>query len=132
LTFATATPLQHAAATALAAPRDYFEDLATSYRVKRDLLAEGLDGIGLKVFPPEGTYFMMADHSEFGFGDDVSFVNHLIDEVGVAAIPPSAFYHDKSEAWNLVRFAFCKDEETLREAIDRLRRLRGKTERSTF
>jgi aspartate/methionine/tyrosine aminotransferase len=124
LTFATATPLQHAAATALAAPRDYFEDLAASYRVKRDLLAEGLDGIGLNVFLPEGTYFMMADHSEFGFGDDVSFVNHLIDEVGVAAIPPSAFYHDKSEAWNLVRFAFCKDEETLREAIDRLRRLR--------
>jgi aspartate/methionine/tyrosine aminotransferase len=123
LTFATATPLQHAAATALAAPRDYFEDLAISYRSKRDLLAEGLDGIGLKVFLPEGTYFMMADHSEFGFSDDVSFVNHLIEAVGVAAIPPSAFYHDKSEAKNLVRFAFCKDEGTLREAIERLQRL---------
>ena len=44
--------------------------------------------------------------------------------MGVAAIPPSAFYHDKSEARDLVRFAFCKDEETLREAIGRLRRLR--------
>ena len=125
LTFATATPLQHAAAAALAAPRSYFDDLAASYRAKRDLLAEGLDEIGLKVFVPEGTYFMMADHSRFGFGDDVQFVNHLIDEVGVATIPPSAFYHDKAEARNLVRFAFCKDEATLREAIGRLRRLSG-------
>jgi aspartate/methionine/tyrosine aminotransferase len=123
LTFATATPLQHAAAIALTAPQDYFDELASSYRAKRDLLAEGLDGIGLKVFLPEGTYFMMADHSGFDLGDDVAFVNHLIDAVGVAAIPPSAFYHDKSEAKNLVRFAFCKDEATLREAIRRLRRL---------
>ncbi len=68
---------------------------------------------------------MMADHSGFGLGDDVAFVNHLIDEVGVAAIPPSAFYHDKSEAKDLVRFAFCKDEGTLREAIGRLQRLSG-------
>ena len=123
LTFATATPLQHAAAAALRAPRDYFEELARSYRRKRDLLAAGLEEIGLEVFLPEGTYFMMADHSHFGRGDDVAFVNHLIDRVGVAAIPPSAFYHDKAEAKDLVRFAFCKDEATLREAIERLRRL---------
>ena len=125
LTFATATPLQHAAAAALAAPQAYFDDLAASYRAKRDLLTEGLDQIGLTVFVPEGTYFMMADHSAFGLGDDVAFVNHLIDSVGVAAIPPSAFYHDKSEAKDLVRFAFCKDEGTLKEAIARLRRLLG-------
>ena len=123
LTFATATPLQHAAAVALGAPQSYFSDLAASYRAKRDLLAEGLDGIGLKVFVPEGTYFMMADHSRLGLGDDVAFVNHLIEAVGVAAIPPSAFYHDKTDARDLVRFAFCKDEETLREAIHRLQRL---------
>jgi aspartate/methionine/tyrosine aminotransferase len=125
LTFATATPLQYAAAVALNAPQSYFDDLVASYRAKRDLLAEGLDEIGLKVFVPQGTYFMMADHSSLGLGDDVAFVNYLIETVGVAAIPPSAFYHDKSEARDLVRFAFCKDEGTLREAIDRLRRLRG-------
>ena len=125
LTFATATPLQHAAAAALAAPGSYYNDLTASYRAKRDLLAGGLDAIGLEVFVPEGTYFMMADHSRFGLGDDVSFVNHLIDEIGVAAIPPSAFYHDKSDARDLVRFAFCKDEGTLREAIERLQRLSG-------
>ena len=123
LTFATATPLPHAAATALSAPPTYFEELSDSYRTKRDLLAEGLEAIGLGIFGPQGTYFMMADHSNFGFADDVAFVNHLIDRVGVAAIPPSAFYHDKAEARNLVRFAFCKDEDTLRAAIERLRRL---------
>jgi L-glutamine---4-(methylsulfanyl)-2-oxobutanoate aminotransferase len=123
LTFATATPLQHAAAAALQAPRAYFEELADSYRRKRDLLAKGLEDIGLEVFVPEGTYFMMADHSRLRMGDDVAFVNHLIDAVGVAAIPPNAFYHDKSEAKDLVRFAFCKDEGTLREAIRRLGRL---------
>ena len=125
LTFATATPLQHAAAVALRANRSFFDDLSTAYRAKRDLLAEGLGAVGLKVFVPQGTYFMMADHSSFGLGDDVAFVNHLIEALGVAAIPPSAFYHDKSEARDLVRFAFCKDEETLKAAIDRLRRLRG-------
>lgn len=125
LTFATATPLQHAAAVALGASRSYFEDLTASYRVKRDVLAEGLGEVGLEVFVPQGTYFMMANHSAFGLGDDVAFVNHLIEAAGVAAIPPSAFYHDKAEARDLVRFAFCKDEGTLREAIERLKRLRG-------
>ena len=123
LTFATATPLQHAAAAALQAPRAYFDELTVSYRRKRDLLGGGLEEIGLEVFVPEGTYFMMADHSRFGIGDDVAFVNHLIDAVGVAAIPPGAFYHDRTEARDLVRFAFCKDEGTLREAIERLKRL---------
>ena len=123
LTFATATPLQHAAATALSAPPSYFEELSGSYRSKRDLLADGLEAIGLEVFVPQGTYFMMADHSRFGFADDVAFVNHLIDQVGVAAIPPSAFYHDRTDGGNMVRFAFCKDENTLREAIERMRRL---------
>jgi aspartate/methionine/tyrosine aminotransferase len=124
LTFATATPLQHAAAAGLRAPASYFLDLRESYQAKRDLLAAGLDRVGLKPFIPQGTYFMLADQSGFDLGDDVAFVNHLIDAVGVAAIPPSAFYHDKAEAKDLVRFAFCKDEPTLKAAIERLQRLR--------
>ena len=123
LTFATATPLQHAAAAALAAPPSYYQDLKTSYRHKRDLLANGLTEAGFEVYMPEGTYFLLADHRRFGFADDVSFVHHLIDHVGVAAIPPSAFYHRKEDAASLVRFAFCKDEATLTEAIARLARL---------
>jgi len=125
LTFATATPLQHAAVAALDAPASYYGELAASYRRKRDVLSEGLAEIGFEVFRPQGTYFLMADHSRFGLGDDVSFVNHLISNAGVAAIPPGAFYHDRLEARNLVRFAFCKDEETLKEALVRLQCLRS-------
>jgi len=124
LTFATATPLQHAAARALAAPPDYYRQLTESYRSKRDLLAEGLARVGFEVFVPEGTYFMLADHRGFGGEDDVAFVGRLIEDVGVAAIPPSAFYHEGADGADLVRFAFCKDEGTLREAVERLSRLR--------
>ncbi|HJU51901.1 MAG TPA: aminotransferase class I/II-fold pyridoxal phosphate-dependent enzyme [Acidimicrobiia bacterium] len=124
LTFATATPLQHAAAVALGAPASYFQELRESYRSKRDLLAAGLDRLGFEIFMPAGTYFLMADHSRFGDRDDVAFVHRLIDEVGVAAIPPSAFYHDPQVAKRLVRFAFCKDEATLVEALDRLSSLK--------
>ncbi len=124
LTFATATPLQHAAAAALAAPPEYYIDLRESYRRKRDLLVEGLMAAGFDVYIPQGTYFLLADHSRFGFADDVTFVHHLIDQAGVAAIPPSAFYHRKEDAVALVRFAFCKDEPTLEEAIRRLSNLR--------
>jgi aspartate/methionine/tyrosine aminotransferase len=124
LTFATATPLQHAAAVALGAPASYFQQLRESYRSKRDLLAAGLDRLGFQIFMPAGTYFLMADHSRFGDRDDVAFVHRLIDEVGVAAIPPGAFYHDPQVAKRLVRFAFCKDEATLAEALDRLSNLK--------
>ncbi len=124
LTFATATPLQHGAAAALAAGRDYYDALLASYRRKRDLLAEGLDAVGFEVFVPQGTYFILADHRPFGFPDDVSFARHLAAEVGVAAIPPSAFYHRKADGAALIRFAFCKGEDTLRAAVGRLQALR--------
>ncbi len=120
LTFATATPLQVAGAVAVSAPPSYYKELVTSYRRKRDLIVAGLADIGFEVFVPEGTYFAMADHSVFGAKDDVTFVRRLIDEFGVAAIPPSAFYHDPSEAHHLVRFAFCKDEATLEAALERM------------
>jgi aspartate/methionine/tyrosine aminotransferase len=120
LTFATATPLQHGAAAALAMPDAYYADLVAAYRRKRDLLAEGLDAAGFDVFVPAGTYFILADHRPFGFDDDVAFARHMAEDVGVAVIPPSAFYHDPADGADLVRFAFCKTDETLREAISRL------------
>ncbi len=120
LTFATATPLQHGAAAALAAPPEYYKEYLDTYRRRRDLIVEGLGGIGFEVYPPQGTYFVLADHTRFGYDDDVSFCKHLIESVGVAAIPPSAFYHDPTDGRKLVRFAFCKTETTLREAIERL------------
>ncbi len=124
LTFATATPLQYGAAAALAAGGEYYESLVAGYRRKRDLLAEGLDQVGFEVFVPEGTYFVLADHRPFGFADDVAFSRHLTADIGVAVIPPSAFYHDPADGADLIRFAFCKGDETLRSAVGRLQRLR--------
>ncbi len=125
LTFATATPLQHAAATALSAPATYYDALVTAYRRRRDLLVAGLERAGFTVYPPQGTYFVLADHTAFGFPDDVTFARHLTTEVGVAAIPPSVFYPDPAAGRRLVRFAFCKDEATLAVAVARLGKLAG-------
>lgn len=124
LTFATAAPLQHGAVAALHAPDDYYDQLVAGYRRKRDLLAEGLDRVGFDVFVPEGTYFILADHRPFGFADDVAFSRHLTAEIGVAVIPPSAFYHDPADGADLIRFAFCKGDVTLRAAVERLEGLR--------
>jgi aspartate/methionine/tyrosine aminotransferase len=125
ITFATATPLQYGAAAALRAPASYYKQYLDDYRSRRDLLVEGLAEIGFEVYPPQGTYFVLADHTAFGLPDDTAFCRHLIERAGVAAIPPSAFYHDPADGRKLVRFAFCKDEQTLRDAIDRLAVLRG-------
>lgn len=123
LTFTTPNPMQHGAAAALGAPPSYYEGLSAGYRARRDLLVSGLAEIGFGVSPPEGAYYVLADHTAFGFADDRAFVRHLIAEVGVAAIPPSTFYHRSDEGSRLVRFAFCKDEPVLEEALGRLRSL---------
>lgn len=119
LTFTTPNPLQAGAAAALAAPDSYFEELTASYIAKRDRLVTGLAEAGFGVTPPQGAYYILADHSGFGFPDDRTFVDHLISSVGVAAIPPSVFYH-RADVRNLVRFAFCKDDAVLDSALRRL------------
>ncbi len=123
LTFTTPTPVQYGAVAALAAPADLYEELRTSYQAKRDLLAAGLADAGFDVHLSQGTYFLMAGHERFGFPDDRAFCRHLVDAAGVVAIPPSVFYHRPQDGAALVRFAFCKDEATLEEAIARLGRL---------
>lgn len=124
LTYATATPLQHGAAAALAAPKAYFETFRTEYRERRDLLVNALAELGFGVRPPQGTYFVLADHTPFGFPDDLAFAEHLIREIGVAAIPPSSFYANREEGKTLMRFAFCKRIEVLRDAVERMQKLR--------
>lgn len=121
LTFATATPLQHGAIAALRAPESYYAGFVADYRGKRELLVNGLRDVGFIVHPPDGTYFVLVDHTPFGFETDVAFCKHLIEFVGVAAIPCSAFFHDPSDGKRLVRFAFCKTEVTMREAIGRMK-----------
>ena len=123
LTFTTPNPMQFGAAAALRAPESYYADLMAMYLAKRDTLVSGLAALGFGVRPPDGAYYILADHTRFGLGDDVSFVKHLIAEVGVAASPPSAFYHSSDEGSRLVRFAFCKSDAVLDEALERLAKL---------
>ena len=125
ITFATATPLQHAAAAALSVGPEYYQGLVSFYRRRRDYLVGELRRLGFDVRPPAGTYYVCADFRPFGFDDDVAFCRHLIERMGVAAIPPSAFYENTRYGKTYVRFAFCKREETLREAVRRLGALRA-------
>jgi aspartate/methionine/tyrosine aminotransferase len=120
LTFTTPTPVQHGAVAAMAAPASFYEDLRSGYLKKRDLLADGLERVGFEVHRPQGTYFMMAGFDRFGFTDDRSFCRHLVETARVVAIPPSVFYHRPEDGSSLIRFAFCKDEALLTEALDRL------------
>ncbi len=125
MTFCGAAPLQEAAAIALeeADAAGYYTDLAESYSAKRALLLDALAASGLQALPPQGTYFAMVDISNLGFPDDVAFCRYLTQEIGVAAIPPSAFYHRPADGAGLARFAFCKKDETLASAASRLVRL---------
>lgn len=124
LTFSTATPLQHGAVAAFAAPESFYADLLGAYRRRRDILLAGLESIGLRAMAPDGSYFIIADHTPFGFADDFEFCNHLTTQIRVAAIPGSALHINPHEGRHLVRFAFCKDEQTLLAAIERLKALR--------
>ncbi len=122
VTFAVATPFQHAMASALRAPKSYFDEFLAGYRARRDFLVEALAGCGFGVRAPQGAYFALADIRPLGWDDDVAFCRRLVEKVGVAAIPPTAFYEHKDEGRFLVRFAFCKSDETLRAGVERLRR----------
>jgi len=125
LTFATATPLQHAAAACLREGDASVAELTQAYRSKRDRLAAALADLGFRVFKPAGSYYILADHTAFGMESDVAFCKWLIEEAKVAAIPPSAFYANPQHGRALVRFAFCKKDDTLDTAIERLSRLRS-------
>jgi N-succinyldiaminopimelate aminotransferase len=134
VTFATATPFQAAGAAALALDDEYYASLARSFQAKRDFLLDALQAMGLRVNVPKGTYFIMADFTPLGLPgvkNDVDFCRWLIETVGVAAIPPSAFYSEahKSLAQNWVRFTFCKQDATLEAAAERLKSFNTKTRR---
>lgn len=123
LTVGAANPLQHAGAYAMSLPPSYYEDLRLEYQRKRDLVVSALRETGFKCDSPEGAYYVMADISNFGFSNDIEFTKHLIREVGVAVVPGSSFYFDQSMGSQLVRFCFCKKDETLEAAAERLSKL---------
>jgi len=124
LTVGAAAPLQAAAATALGLPAAYFADLAATYRARRDRLMQILQPAGFVCYEPRGAYYIMTDVSTFGFPDDVAFARYLVTEIGVASVPGSSFYRDPASGRTKLRFCFCKRDETLRAAEERLCRLR--------
>jgi aspartate/methionine/tyrosine aminotransferase len=125
VTFASATPFQDAMAAAMeeAQALGYYDQLVADYTRRRDGLRAVLEEAGLPTLPVQGAYFLMADVSGFGFDDDVTFCRWLTSDVGVAAVPPSAFYLDPARAPLLARFCFAKREETIQLAAERLRTL---------
>ncbi len=126
LTYAVSHPMQLAAAIALDEGEAYVAELVQSYASARAHLADALTDLGFRVFRPEGTYFIMADHTELsrrvGVEGDFAFCRWLTTRAGVAAIPPSVFYDRPEFGRPLVRFAFCKTSALLDEAIGRLTR----------
>lgn len=122
ITFATATPLQHAVAKALSLPDSHFAEFRTEYVERRNLLCQGLDALGFHTVTPAGTYFVFADIRPLGFQDGQAFCKILPEQAGVAAVPASALYSNHHLGTPYVRFAFCKQKAVLNEALDRLSR----------
>jgi aspartate/methionine/tyrosine aminotransferase len=126
LTVGAAAPLQAAGAYALSLPQAYYDTLQKEYQARRDLLLPVLEKSGFGTFVPDGAYYIMTDISRFGFSDDVEFTRHLIREVGVACVPGSSFYSVPADGAQQVRFCFCKKDETLNLAAERLSKLRSR------
>lgn len=119
--FCVNTPLQHALADFLEDPGEYLM-LNSFYQDKRDFFQDALAGTGLRLLPCAGTYFQVCDYRAISDEPDVTFVERLTRQYGVAAIPVSVFYHSLRDE-RVIRFCFAKREETLEQAADRLRRL---------
>jgi len=120
LTYVTGGPFQYAVAEALALPDAYYASIGADLRVKRDLLCAGLAEVGFEVYRPAGTYFVTTDIRGLGEQDGMEFCRELPRRARVVAIPSSVFYDDRAAGRTQVRFAFCKKEEVLREALARL------------
>jgi aspartate/methionine/tyrosine aminotransferase len=123
LTVGAASPLQAAGVVALGLPEEYYQKLGTEYAARRDHMMVSLESAGFRCFRPRGAYYVMTDVSAFGFPNDVEFVRHLIDLVGIAAVPGSSFYAQEGGGSQQVRFCFCKKYETLESAAIQLRKL---------
>jgi N-succinyldiaminopimelate aminotransferase len=123
LTYVSSGPFQPAIAVGLRLPDEYFRDLANDLQRKRDRLMRGLTAAGFEAYEPRGTYFVTVDIRPLrGDGDGYAFCRELPDRCGVVGIPNVVFYDraHESEGRHLVRFAFCKRDEVIDEAVERL------------
>jgi aminotransferase len=132
LTVGAAAPLQQAGAFALQFPQSYYDKLAITYAEKRERLVKILTQAGFTVFKPRGAYYIMTDVSRMNLPGirrsasesyDVSFAKYLVESIGVAVVPGSSFYKNAQDGASQVRFTFCKKEETLAAAEQRLSKL---------
>jgi len=126
--FCTPPALQHGIAYGLENCEEFYQGLAHELEGKRDFLKGTLENLGLSVLPVDGAYFLTADITPFGFeGTDYDFCKFITEKARVGAIPTSVFYHPNSPnvPYNLIRFCFCKRDEVLSEAANRLEKLLG-------
>ncbi|MFT2007154.1 methionine aminotransferase [Pontibacter sp. 13R65] len=121
LTFSTVTPMQMALADYLD-EETHYQNLPAFYQAKRDLFCELLEPSRFQVLPSSGTYFQLLKYDAISNEHDLDFAKRLTQEIGVASIPVSVFYHDKTDN-RFLRFCFAKSEDTLREAAERLVKL---------
>ena len=121
LTVGAAAPLQEAAIVGLNFVDEYYEKLQEKYTHKRDIFLNGLKEIGLDFYSPQGTYFVMVDISKFNRKSDYDFCVELSQKIGVTPVPGSSFFKDDNNDY--VRFHFAKNDDTLIEAINRLRKI---------
>ncbi|MEU5879587.1 pyridoxal phosphate-dependent aminotransferase [Spirillospora sp. NPDC047279] len=122
-TYAVGGPWQRATAYALRNELPWVEDLRASLESKRDRLITGLEAAGFTTYRPQGTYFVQADIRPLGFTDGMELARALPEKVGVVAVPTQVFYDHAEAGAHFVRFAFCKKDEVIDEAAERLRRL---------
>jgi aminotransferase len=124
LTVAAPAPLQEAGVTAMSLPPAYYEELARDYAERRAAFLGGMKGSGFDVGVPEGAYYSLAGigplRERLGLDDDSAFCRELVLRAGVAAVPGSSFFIDPARGRDLIRFAFPKRLETIREATGRL------------
>ena len=118
LTFASNTPVQHAFAEFMQ-KKEVYLGLPDFYQQKRDKFLESIQKSRFKALPCKGTYFQMLDYSEITAEPDLEFAKRLTTDYGVAAIPPSVFYHRRND-YKVLRFCFAKKDETLQKAAERL------------
>jgi aminotransferase len=123
LTVGAAAPLQEAGVYALNLPLSYYEKLQREYLERRNYLLGVLEEVGFNCFRPDGAYYIMTGIGDFGFENDVEFTKHMIREIGVAVVPGSSFYRRPELGAKQVRFCFCKRDETLKAAAERLQKL---------
>ena len=124
LTVGAPAPLQTAAAVGFAFDAEYYNHFTAEYKARREFMTRVLREHGFEFVTPDGAYYIFADFSKISDLDDVTFAKWLASDVGVATVPGSSFYSKKEDGRTFTRFAFCKKQETLEDAAQRLSRMK--------